>query len=712
MADQYTTSQSGKRDSTSFVPWSSSFSPTSEHNDGYKRFDRDTVEAREHQQELENRQQQAHNELPYKKPEIAVIELQQENFARTDYPQYPPLTKPSGWPIFWGEWWLETVACFVVMGALGAVVGLVWAYNNQPLPNWKHGITINALISVFLVIMKSGMGLVLAQGLAHLKWTWFDNARPLQDLETYDKAAHGPLGAAMLLLTVRNRHIITAIGAIVTIAALAIDPTVQAMVKYYDCAWPIASETATMPRAQVYSEQGLHASAGTASVTLGMQAAINSGLFTPGGIAMDFSCPSGNCTFPTMYSSIAYCSECVDISDRIKIQNLVGRVNYTDYVDPDTGLSYYEYNYTETSLPSGLKAIDSNELDATYFVTASPNVDGVIDLLVGTSPFNGSATGCESAKEKESWPCRGYGAASCAMIPCVRTFTGKVAGGSLIETPVAKFTEWSSTENVSPYSAMVDMSCVEDPSKRKKLAQLGYKFENSTTFIPYHHSFDEITGDWEPDGYNDNGDPTIQNLSINSLVPRKCIYELNLEAINSLNQFWSTYFNGSLVPLGTLYTGPSQLEAIYNEGQVSFASVAEIFHNLSMSMTTHIRQNGVQPYSPPTHGQVLHNITCVRVRWEFLIFPAVIVVMMVTFFVGMALDTRNRSGVQGIDHSFKSSPLALMVHGLDTRMQEKLTSPIEVMRGEKSAVGSGRSEAQKVMVRLSPTENGLRFVAE
>ena len=94
---------------------------------------------------------------------------------------------------------------------------------------------------------------------------------------------------------------------------------------------------------------------------------------------------------------------------------------------------------------------------------------------------------------------------------------------------------------------------------------------------------------------------------------------------------------------------------------------------------------------------------------------------MLTFFVGMALDTRNRQGVQGIDHEFKSSPLALMVHGLDGQIQEKLQTPVEpsVVRGEgekglgaRKKKGTAKNIAKQVLVRLIPTQHGLRFVQE
>lgn len=715
MAESNQDSVRPTRGSKSFTPWSASFPPTSENN-GYQQFDHGpSIEAREYQQELEIRQQQAQDDLPSKKADttVNVTELQQEHFSRTAYPQYPLLTQPSGWAVFFRGWWMESIACVLVVGSLAAIVGIICYHNGQPLPNWKHGITINSLMSIFLVVLKSGMGLVLAQGLAHLKWTWFDTARPLQDLETYDKAAHGPLGAAMLLLTVRNRHMITAVGAIVTIAALGIDPMVQGMVKYYDCSWPVSSLNATIPHAQIFSEGGKHVAAGLSQLPLAQQAAISSGLYTPGQLAMTFDCPSGNCTFSRDYSSIAYCTNCVDISDRVVMHNRTERVYSVDgSTYADTGLNYTEANFTTATLPSGLS--NGNNTNGTYITMGSPNIDGTVDVLVGTPPTNlfYQPSGCKSAKPANPWACNGYGAISCSLLPCVQTYNGHIAAGKLIEQRIASFTKWAFAGSASFYAAMIDMTCVNHTEK-VDLAKLGYEFDNSTRFLAYNQTFDEFTGDWDPQSYDSNGNPIMSKHA--SVVPRKCIYEVNEITINSLNQYWPTLFNSSLgFNLGTYgATEITMADLFWNDGLASFENIASYFENVTQALTTHIRQLGDSPFAPATEGIVLQNMTCVRVRWEFLIFPAVIIVMMLIFFVGMALETRNRSGVQAIDHSFKSSPLALMVHGLDSEVQDKLASPVEFTGGEKNVVaGSGRSEAKKVVVRLSPTQHRLRFVTE
>jgi Protein of unknown function (DUF3176) len=53
-------------------------------------------------------------------------------------------------------------------------------------------LTINTLISVYIVILKAALLLVAAEGLSQLKWTWFGVSRPLMDLVSFDDASRGP----------------------------------------------------------------------------------------------------------------------------------------------------------------------------------------------------------------------------------------------------------------------------------------------------------------------------------------------------------------------------------------------------------------------------------------------------------------------------------------------------------------------------------------
>ena len=103
-------------------------------------------------------------------------------------------------------WWREFLASFVVLGIIGAIVGILVPFQDRPLPDWPHHITINALVAILIVIAKFLIAFVLAECLGQLKWTWFEESRPLSDLVYFERASRGSLwGSLRLLWTLRGR---------------------------------------------------------------------------------------------------------------------------------------------------------------------------------------------------------------------------------------------------------------------------------------------------------------------------------------------------------------------------------------------------------------------------------------------------------------------------------------------------------------------------
>ena len=65
---------------------------------------------------------------------------------------------------FLKPWWTEIIACVLVLLAILAIVLTLALHQDQPLPNWPFGISVNSLVSVFVVILKGGMLLILGEG--------------------------------------------------------------------------------------------------------------------------------------------------------------------------------------------------------------------------------------------------------------------------------------------------------------------------------------------------------------------------------------------------------------------------------------------------------------------------------------------------------------------------------------------------------------------
>jgi hypothetical protein len=193
------------------------------------------------------------------------------------------------------------LCCLLFIRAFLAIIATIWIYEGQPLPEWPYHLTVNTLISIYVVILKGALLLVTAQGIGQLKWRWFEREHPLNNLSKFNDASRGALGSLTLLWMLKGCHIITSCGAFITAATLLIDPFAQQVISPRQCVLPVQSSQATIPKTNLFSEVGLHTGAGEGTLPMDLQMLINGGLFALG-TEVAFNCPNGNCTFPEVIS--------------------------------------------------------------------------------------------------------------------------------------------------------------------------------------------------------------------------------------------------------------------------------------------------------------------------------------------------------------------------------------------------------------------------
>lgn len=141
-------------------------------------------------------------------------------------------------------------------------------------------------------------------------------------------------------LIVRTRAIqLVAIGALIMILAVVMDPFTQQIVSY-------PSEQVEVGSASVGRAQGYDSNLDVISLVsgllvgpeFGMNSAVYNGIFTPAGVTnLGPACPSGNCTFP-LFDSLALCSNCLDITKEV--------VNNDMPKDPESLQGGYTISYT------------------------------------------------------------------------------------------------------------------------------------------------------------------------------------------------------------------------------------------------------------------------------------------------------------------------------------------------------------------------------
>ncbi|KAE9370138.1 hypothetical protein N431DRAFT_442007 [Stipitochalara longipes BDJ] len=576
-------------------------------------------------------------------------------------------------------WWFECISCFFVFAALIAIVSILLPHDGKPTPQWPYQISINTVVAIFINILKFAMILVVAEGLSHRKWAWFGKHRLLHDVAKYDMASRGALGSMKLLHTLRGRDWISCLGALLTIGALALDPFAQQLVQHFSCSIEDASMQATIPRANMYFETGPHLFAGYSAMPAAVEASIALGLYFNGTEEVPFNCPTGTCRFAQQYHSIAYCNSCTDMTSK-----LVYSSNATTDTDSWT-------------LPSGVQ-LSSNAETPTYFIMDGSMSEGIemifrmVEYETGIAP---TTSECPSSN-KETFGCNGIGAASCSMFPCVRTYSASIENGNLTEQVVSNWSDLG--QSTTTYNA-ANVACMS-AEDRRNATEAGYIIEPDTEWLAYKTSIGAYGEGWTGEA---------SNSVIKGIISEQCLYEIGIIATNGLDLWSASFFNGEETKGSAKDwpTGPSVVDLFYQSlsESASLATIDHIFGNIADSLTVHMRQNGdhVQSVnaSNPAMGSVIRSDTCVRVHWGWLSYPIVMALLTFVFFVSIILGSRHRNGGLG----WKSSPLALVYHGLDETIldqyEHKRLDNIEAM-----------VEASKqLQVQLTRTIKGWKFVA-
>lgn len=100
------------------------------------------------------------------------------------------------------DWWMgELLSMLLSVVAFCSLVAVLLKYDDQTLPTLPHNVSVNFLVSNLATVSKSSLLLVVASALGQFKWLWMMSSkqRRLQDLQDFDDASRGPLGAVQLL---------------------------------------------------------------------------------------------------------------------------------------------------------------------------------------------------------------------------------------------------------------------------------------------------------------------------------------------------------------------------------------------------------------------------------------------------------------------------------------------------------------------------------
>ncbi|KAK2626365.1 hypothetical protein QTJ16_004627 [Diplocarpon rosae] len=288
--------------------------------------------------------------------------------------------KPHTWDFIFNWKWEILSLCGTTM-ALVAIIIVLAHYNGEPSPRWPYEITLNTLVSVFSTLLKALMMLTVAECISQLKWIWFKSPRSLADLTTFENASRGPWGSINLLFALKFHHL-AALGALVTIVTIAVDPFVQQTIRFYSCSYVEVKYKASIPIARSYTPQQNILS----PIKAGMVGAIYQGLTQPtfnGSFGSSF-CPTGNCTFPIKYTTFGVCNACTNViyDIRNEFQNHI-------FVKPNT--TSFAADNTPPS-PDGNTYYPRVILNSTFPGQEDPHLYSWPEISISQPPFDPMVT--------------------------------------------------------------------------------------------------------------------------------------------------------------------------------------------------------------------------------------------------------------------------------------------------------------------------------
>ena len=416
-----------------------------------------------------------------------------------------------------------------------------------------------------------------------------------------------------------------------------------------------------------------------------MRSAINLGIYRDDSteIRVDVSCPTGNCTFPQVYHSTGYYSECTDISDQIQVhaRNKEGE---------DDGAFLFYAHETEKWEREGVNLTSLNFTLPGTDVWANPGVELTTgwpwggDSFYALMSYSAIRLGVEACNDTDLWRCKGYGAATCRVRQAIYTYTGEVHDAVFSEKitnimPIPFGDNWVDTKGQeTAVWSVIDKSCLT-PSEKDFLLESGYLIqEDNTNWIPYDLSIpaSEAFNNSHNAPNNAPNNNNNNNTQTQTRIRPECTYQISRHELSSLNFFFQVIFPADYGIAAPNPASPSIGHVFYHNGDMSIRTIQKTMSGMAEVMTTSQRNKSPSTIRNETRnygvkGKVFRTDTCVRIGWLWLSFPAVLTALTVLFMGVLGFGWVCVGSEDGeerlVRHDYKTGVVPLLVHGFEPR---------------------------------------------
>ncbi|PLN80464.1 hypothetical protein BDW42DRAFT_170896 [Aspergillus taichungensis] len=564
--------------------------------------------------------------------------------VHTQDPQ--PDTKARRRWLEWNDTWAwEIGSVTLAVVGIALLVAFLVTINNTPYANWQYTASPNTIVSIIVTITKAALLVPVSSCLGQLKWNLFQDPAPLYHMQAIDQASRGPWGSMEILLGGlfgSRTGILTYVGAMLTILALAVDPFAQQILTIPSRTVPALNATAFTQTSQNwwYSDQSdVHLELPPTLLT-----AIISGLMQTHR-PLEPKCNALSCDFPE-FIAMGMCSKCEDVTARTDQKCQVEED--TSFWDSDRGpihpalekiptnCSYqtpsnfsFEFPHPQSMSIGPYYGIKSEDWRKNDNVTMYPNhwslrpranvpildIQAPIVSLVEVDYLNPIHYIVSNATAPPTKP----SVTECAIYFCERQY--------------AASTYQATTQNNSPAHVASTQELIV---KNHEEEQPDILSEQIFYFNP------------------PKGSKTLSKDST---------YSMDHLTFNSFRPFMMTLFNSTtnINRFDPPLSDTLKLASFLRRGDIS-----EILESMSTSVTDTLRKNG---NGTKVHGKAFRDERFIQVRWPWIILPVVVTLGSLALLLGTAVRSKQRGAVL-----WKCMVLPLLSSRLETTPGDKIAS--------------------------------------
>ncbi|KAK3317405.1 hypothetical protein B0T19DRAFT_434923 [Cercophora scortea] len=401
---------------------------------------------------------------------------------------------------------------------------------------------------------------------------------------------------------------------------------------------------------------------------------------------VDFTCPTGNCTFPASnggvtHSSVGICSRCEDLTDTHVTQGHCPKPRPAgDAMGFYSGYGYCNFTlFTPGAEPVTIvpiidgPTIAVNATGTNYSTYEPHNISILTRTQAGCDGRRSEIKSCPShtnlpGLQNEDWKVNIVGA-KCTLFACPRDYHGAVLNNNLSETvlsttPLDGTLPYSPEQGIhftSPATAV--LPCIVDGTLYDKSNITLAKTKFNTTVITYPLTNTTSTVSRACVRWLDGGWTRMLSLAIKQILAGKCDSVSNPRA----QAIFDT----------TVCADAWWLASLFDDDEATFASISAHFDDVATSLTNRLRSIGLSAsaaymYNDTSPGDAHWSddpglvtgaahvmAVCVEFDWRWLMLPTALTGLTLGLLM-VAVAQTYRDGVEG---TWKSSGLPLLFHG-------------------------------------------------